>query len=687
MGNICQNSILSAILILFLSSLISAQEKYPDWSYEMKIWPFDVLYPFETAFARINGEDKTSDTQIRNNLNTAKNEGANVVIFYIDEEQTYETFVDESGFNQTLSRIKFLVEEAHTRNLKVVCYLNGLEVISVGATTNQTMPSLARNNPDWLQVDITGDKMVWYTTSQIDWIPGNSEDAWASPLSPWRDLLKSRLSALGTTGLDGVYIDATFLPGVDNFGIKWASSDPYFQDEFQDSYGLSIPSNVDWNSEQWRKFIYFRHQVIRDYLGELADVARTNGITPFFESSSCDFKSGTFLGNDVPFTISGGIACSPEIEPEGDYFAAFRMSKATRDANQDFPMWFLGWPESPDLARREYAITLCHSGNYYPTADAGFPSNSFTFMDLLREPVLNKRVPFQNTVLIYPMRSKDYTYTGGSTFDSYENAFTKLMQKHIPFRILPMETMTSSDLININNVVLAGAESISDAEYDLLKNKIISLVGENGTKDEWGNERSQPLVFSNVTDISNLTPGFVFTVQAPTTSYLEYYVDESDEDHYFIFTYNDNNSGQIIINNSTSMTGKVYEIDNGSHNINGTIITVPIVDYLEIIELQLNSATAVNNNDSPDLEFMSLENIPNPFNSSTTIKFVLKERVFTEIKVYDILGTEIVSLLNEELNAGDYEVVFNANQLSSGVYIYRIIAGKFTASKKMNLVK
>ena len=226
------------------------------------------------------------------------------------------------------------------------------------------------------------------------------------------------------------------MPGVDSFGIKWASSDTHFQNEFQNKYGLSIPTSVNWNSENWRKFIYFRREVIRNYLGELADVARSNGMIPFFESSSCDLVNGTYLANDISFTISGGIACSPEIEPEGDYFAAFRMSKATRDANQNFPMWFLGWPETSEQARREFAVTLCHSGNYYPTADSHPPTNAFHFIDLLKTSVLDKRIPFQNTALIYPMRSKDYSFQNESTFDSYNSAFETLAEMHIPFRIL-----------------------------------------------------------------------------------------------------------------------------------------------------------------------------------------------------------------------------------------------------------
>ncbi len=697
--------ILVVIFLSFIQTGMNAQDAYPVWAYEMKVWPFDVLYPFDTAFAEINDEGRTSDDAIKEKLDAATNAGANVVIFYIDNEQSYETFVDDDGFTQTLARIQFLVSEAHNRNLKIVCYLNGLEVISVGATDNQSLPTLARNYPDWLQIDVAGDKMVWYTTEETEWIPENSEDAWASPLSPWRDLFKQRLIALAATGLDGVYIDAAFLPGVDSFGIKWASSDSYFQNEFQDKYGLSIPSNVDWTSEEWRKFIFFRHEVIRDYLGELADVARANGMTPFFESSSCDFMNGTFLANDVPFTISGGIACSPEIEPEGDYRAAFRMSKSTRDANQNFPMWFLGWTESADQARREFSITLCHSGNYYPTADAEYPQNAFPFMDLLREPVLNKRVQFQNTALIYPMRSKDFSFENESAFDAYDGAFNELAQKHIPFRILPLETMTADDLSGIDVAVLAGAESISDEEYNLLKNKTVALVGNNGSKDEWGNVRSNPLQFSDIIDFTSLAPNLPFDIQAPATSLIEYYVDKTDENHFFIFSYNDVKTGEITFATDETMNAKIYEIDGGVSELSGTNISVPANDYLIVIDLQLSGASSIGDEDNL-IETFNLINYPNPFsktngrNSATVIRFSIPSSLETQnfasqqdfasqrtvLKVFDILGREIATLVNAKLSAGEYEVKFDGKDLSAGIYLYRLQAGNFSMTKKMLII-
>jgi photosystem II stability/assembly factor-like uncharacterized protein len=86
-------------------------------------------------------------------------------------------------------------------------------------------------------------------------------------------------------------------------------------------------------------------------------------------------------------------------------------------------------------------------------------------------------------------------------------------------------------------------------------------------------------------------------------------------------------------------------------------------------------------------EFKLYNNYPNPFNPSTTIKYDLPENGFVKIRVFDITGQEVNTLVNEQKQAGRYEITFNAASLSSGVYFYRIEAGKFTEMKKMVLVK
>jgi len=87
-----------------------------------------------------------------------------------------------------------------------------------------------------------------------------------------------------------------------------------------------------------------------------------------------------------------------------------------------------------------------------------------------------------------------------------------------------------------------------------------------------------------------------------------------------------------------------------------------------------------------------LLNYPNPFNPSTTIKYAIPQQSFVVIKVYDIVGREVKTLVNAELSPGNYSVQWNGNnnygsQVASGIYFYRVIAGNFIQVKKMILLK
>jgi hypothetical protein len=86
-------------------------------------------------------------------------------------------------------------------------------------------------------------------------------------------------------------------------------------------------------------------------------------------------------------------------------------------------------------------------------------------------------------------------------------------------------------------------------------------------------------------------------------------------------------------------------------------------------------------------EYKLFSNYPNPFNPSTTISYSIKEDGIVTLKVYDILGKEIATLVNENKPAGNYEAEFNASSLPSGMYIYKIQSGSFIDVKKMLLTK
>jgi hypothetical protein len=81
------------------------------------------------------------------------------------------------------------------------------------------------------------------------------------------------------------------------------------------------------------------------------------------------------------------------------------------------------------------------------------------------------------------------------------------------------------------------------------------------------------------------------------------------------------------------------------------------------------------------------QNYPNPFNPSTSIRFNIPESGLVTLKVYNALGQEVATLLNEIKNAGSYEYNFNAANLTSGIYFYKIQSNNFTATKKMILIK
>ncbi len=81
------------------------------------------------------------------------------------------------------------------------------------------------------------------------------------------------------------------------------------------------------------------------------------------------------------------------------------------------------------------------------------------------------------------------------------------------------------------------------------------------------------------------------------------------------------------------------------------------------------------------------QNYPNPFNPATTIMFQLPQDSRVTLKVYNMLGQEIATLINQDMTAGYQSVSFDASRLSSGTYIYRLEAGNFVKIKKMMLLK
>ena len=112
------------------------------------------------------------------------------------------------------------------------------------------------------------------------------------------------------------------------------------------------------------------------------------------------------------------------------------------------------------------------------------------------------------------------------------------------------------------------------------------------------------------------------------------------------------------------------------------------LNYAKINGIEYGTIVSVNE-DMPasPIEFTVAQNYPNPFNPSTVISWQLAAGSFVTLKVYDVLGREVITLVNRYYITGKYKVNFNANGLPSGVYFYRLITKDFIQTKKMMLVR
>lgn len=133
----------------------------------------------------------------------------------------------------------------------------------------------------------------------------------------------------------------------------------------------------------------------------------------------------------------------------------------------------------------------------------------------------------------------------------------------------------------------------------------------------------------------------------------------------------------------------------GSDTVSAIVIsgTDTVSIFRKVIVTYANPTSMNENPVSPD-RFFLYQNSPNPFNPSTTLSFVIGHSSFVSLKVYDVLGNEIATLVNEEKRPGTYEVEFNAishsgevRNLPSGIYFYKLKAGNFVDSKKMILLR
>jgi hypothetical protein len=106
-----------------------------------------------------------------------------------------------------------------------------------------------------------------------------------------------------------------------------------------------------------------------------------------------------------------------------------------------------------------------------------------------------------------------------------------------------------------------------------------------------------------------------------------------------------------------------------------------------LFRISLDSITSIHDQEPAILNFGLIQNYPNPFNPTTTIKYSLAHSGRVTLNIYDLLGREVITLIDEEKPPGIYETTWNASSFPSGVYFLKMHADQFSETKKLMLMK
>ena len=139
----------------------------------------------------------------------------------------------------------------------------------------------------------------------------------------------------------------------------------------------------------------------------------------------------------------------------------------------------------------------------------------------------------------------------------------------------------------------------------------------------------------------------------------------------------------------TAFAGTYTTAASGVGNINTIVLNqlAPTTLTSEGIFEITNYATGIDDDGQLPVEFSLEQNYPNPFNPSTRIAFELPTAATVKLTVFNLAGQEVAKLVNEQRNAGRHEITFEAGNLPSGIYFYRIQAGNYISTRKMMLVR
>jgi hypothetical protein len=488
--------------------------------------PGSFTWPDWARTARIAGayfDPTDSDADIDTRLDALAAQHVSVVVADSPWGQSYSAWVDDSEFVAVKAVIAKMVQKAHARGLKVVMYQAGLELVSDPDRNPGT------EHPDWPQLSLDGQPVLFndIDSSQEHWLNNGEWDMWISPCTHFRELAIARARDMVATGMDGLWVDQSYLPSdVGNHEGLWPSTDSCSAAAFQAATGLSVPSAEDWDNPVWRHWVVWRHAQMTDWLVALKEATRAINPQLVFleENASADTSRATQNANDpAEYLAYADMSTGHEVETIGDrmdegetgmkdatldQWLSFRSMVAfARAADRGKPSWILTYGYQPRDSSQLAGMVLSEGGNFYETKG---PAMADTAGEAYRTQLFGWIADHAAAVyggesiaqvgLVYSPRTRDLVDSGSGSpyavedavhFAAYRTTANLLYRAHIPFDLVLDTDINSFNRYTV--LILPEVQAMSDATASALRqfSGRILTVGDTGQYDEWLNERTQ----------------------------------------------------------------------------------------------------------------------------------------------------------------------------------------------------
>jgi photosystem II stability/assembly factor-like uncharacterized protein len=380
-----------------------------------------------------------------------------------------------------------------------------------------------------------------------------------------------------------------------------------------------------------------------------------------------------YIEDIIFFDTLNGIAC-------GSGFGGGEIYKTTNGG----AIWELVYTPSLSVHALSFlndTVGWCGGNSLYKTTDAGStwtPMSGNVGAWIAKIKFLNESVGWLST---YQSNNLYFTSDGGNSWELKISSIVDFWFTDVNYGWYN----TSSKIFHTTNNGLSWEEQYSDTSNNLdrlyfMNSEFGWVVKSNGIILHTinGGTPVELTSFTSLTIGNNLNLNWQ---TATETNNLGFEIERLKEIKSEIF--NDWERIGFINGNGTTTEPKTYSFVDENLSAGKYQYRLKQIDfdgtfeYSNTIEVDINLP-----------ETFALENcFPNPFNPSTKIKYEIPKQSRVLLRVYDILGNEVITLVNEIQSAGSYQTIFDASELSSGVYIYKIEAGDFIGSKKMVLLK